>query len=109
MADHPLQNRDLPDMTELNGLRDAFRQKVAALPSHPRFQSRIGVVLSGGGARGAYEAGVLMAFQDAEVPTHIVAATSIGSINAAGFAAHAVRLSPGRPSGPSPACTPGFQ
>ena len=30
----------------------------------------------------------LMAFQDAEVPTHILTATSIGSINAASYAAH---------------------
>jgi predicted acylesterase/phospholipase RssA len=45
-------------------------------------------VLSGGGARGAYEAGVLMAFQDARVPTHVIAATSVGSINAASYAAH---------------------
>lgn len=49
---------------------------------------RIGVVLSGGGARGAYEAGVLLAFQDAQMPTHILAATSVGSINAASYAAH---------------------
>ena len=49
---------------------------------------RIAVVLSGGGARGAYEAGVLLAFQDARLPTHILAATSIGSINAASYASH---------------------
>ncbi len=56
------------------------------------FSSRVGVVLSGGGARGAYEAGVLMAFQDAQVPTHIITATSVGSINAASYAAHAEGL-----------------
>ncbi len=49
---------------------------------------RIAVVLSGGGARGAYEAGVLLAFQDAGLPTHILAAVSIGSINAASYASH---------------------
>ena len=49
---------------------------------------RVAVVLSGGGARGAYEAGVLLAFQDASLPTHILAATSIGSINAASYASH---------------------
>ncbi len=52
----------------------------------------MGVVLSGGGARGSYEAGVLMAFQDAQVPTHIIAATSVGSINAASYAAQAEGL-----------------
>ena len=49
---------------------------------------RVAVVLSGGGARGSYEAGVLLAFQDAQLPTHILAATSIGSINAGSYAAH---------------------
>jgi predicted acylesterase/phospholipase RssA len=60
-------------------------------PAHG-FHGRIGVVLSGGGARGSYEAGVLLAFQDARLPTHIVAATSIGSINAASFAGHSETL-----------------
>ena len=54
--------------------------------------SRIAVVLSGGGARGAYEAGALLAFQDAQVPTHILAATSVGSINAADYAARSQTL-----------------
>lgn len=62
-------------------------------PSPARgYNGRIAVVLSGGGARGAYEAGVLLAFQDARLPTHIVAATSIGSINAASFAGHSQTL-----------------
>lgn len=52
------------------------------------FSGRIAAVLSGGGARGAYEAGVLLAFQDARLPTHIITATSIGSVNAASYAAH---------------------
>ena len=45
-------------------------------------------MLSGGGARGAYEAGVLLAFQDASLPTHILTSTSIGAINAASYAGH---------------------
>ncbi|MBV9072592.1 MAG: patatin-like phospholipase family protein [Acidobacteria bacterium] len=53
-----------------------------------RFPGRIAVVLSGGGARGAYEAGVLLAFQDAHLPSHILTSTSIGAINAASYAAH---------------------
>lgn len=56
------------------------------------YGGRIGVVLSGGGARGAFEAGVLLAFQDARLPTHILAATSIGSINAASYAGHSKTL-----------------
>ena len=76
---------------ELNTLREQFRKEIAA-EKKPVFTSRIGVVLSGGGARGSYEAGVLMAFHDAQVPTHIVAATSVGSINAASYAAHSQGL-----------------
>src|SRR5262245_51430862 len=57
-----------------------------------KYPGQIGVVLSGGGARGAYEAGVLLAIQDAKLPTHIIAATSVGSINAASYAAHSETL-----------------
>jgi predicted acylesterase/phospholipase RssA len=53
---------------------------------------RIGVVLSGGGARGAYEAGVLLAFGHAQLPTQIVSAASIGSINAASYVANSEGL-----------------
>src|SRR5207302_4038362 len=78
-------------LRELAQARTAFKKEVAAKPC-PKVVSRIAVVLSGGGARGAYEAGALLAFQDAEVPTHILAATSVGSINAADYAAHSTTL-----------------
>ncbi|HWC20586.1 MAG TPA: patatin-like phospholipase family protein [Terriglobales bacterium] len=70
--------------------RQQFR---ATLPENSaslwkNFTGRIAVVLSGGGARGAYEAGVLLAFQDAHMPTHILTSTSIGAINAASYAGH---------------------
>ncbi len=76
-------------LTELDQLRQEFKARIAASGMRMDFSSRIGVVLSGGGARGAYEAGVLMAFQDAQVPTHILTATSVGSINASSYAAEA--------------------
>src|SRR6476660_2369395 len=79
-------------MAELDELRQEFRATIATTRRPAVFSSRVGVVLSGGGARGAYEAGVLMAFQDAEVPTHVIAATSVGSINAASYAAHSEGL-----------------
>ncbi|MCU1255483.1 MAG: hypothetical protein JWM83_1782 [Candidatus Angelobacter sp.] len=79
-------------LAELDVLREEFRARISTARRPAAFSSRVGVVLSGGGARGAYEAGVLMAFQDAQVPTHIIAATSVGSINAASFAAHAEGL-----------------
>src|SRR3990170_4072729 len=77
-------------LAPLEEARRAFRADLAerqAAPVIGGFTGRIGVVLSGGGARGAYEAGALLAFQDAAVPTHIITATSVGSINAASFAA----------------------
>src|SRR5215469_13101720 len=83
------KGRSAAAITELEGLRQTFRDTLAAETRPVKFASRVGVVLSGGGARGAYEAGVLMAFQDAQVPTHIITASSIGSINAASYAAYA--------------------
>ncbi len=76
---------------ELDAARAAFRAEMTAAGAAAvweRFAGRVGLVLSGGGARGAYEAGALLAFQDAALPTHIVAATSVGSINGATFAAN---------------------
>jgi predicted acylesterase/phospholipase RssA len=88
------QTRANPDLKaerrKLEEERHKFRSSLSAemVREWTRHDQRIGVVLSGGGARGAYEAGVLLAFQDAQLPTHIIAATSIGSINAAFYAAH---------------------
>src|SRR5882757_1968218 len=84
--------RSVAALAELAPLRDEFRARIAMSRRPAAFSSRVGVVLSGGGARGAYEAGVLMAFQDAQVPTHVIAATSVGSINAASYAAHSEGL-----------------
>lgn len=81
--------------TALAEARAAFRGRMEHAASERVWQSfhgRIAVVLAGGGARGAYEAGVLLAFQDARMPTHIVAGASVGSINAASYAAHSDTL-----------------
>jgi predicted acylesterase/phospholipase RssA len=79
-------------LVELESLRGEFRKAIVASKTPAVFTSRIGVVLSGGGARGAYEAGVLMAIQDADIPTHIITASSVGSINASSYAAQAEGL-----------------
>ena len=81
----------------LNQEREKFHGQLATHMADPSklfsgFTGRIGVVLSGGGARGAFEAGALLAFQDAAMPTHILAATSVGSINAASYASHSSSL-----------------
>lgn len=81
-------------LRELAAERRRFRESLGPQPEQKwaRSSRQIGVVLSGGGARGAYEAGVLLALQDARLPTHILAATSVGSINAASYAGHSSSL-----------------
>jgi predicted acylesterase/phospholipase RssA len=81
-------------LAELEKERSKFRSQASSANSDAlcRFDGRVAVVLSGGGARGAYEAGALLAFQDAGLPTHILSATSVGSINAASYAAHSTTL-----------------
>jgi predicted acylesterase/phospholipase RssA len=92
MTSSPPKARSTAALAELASLRQEFKSDLAAGKRPAAFASRIGVVLSGGGARGAYEAGALMAFQDAQVPTHIITASSVGSINAASFASHSEGL-----------------
>lgn len=75
--------------------REKFRAQIADQKTSELgipMGKRVAVVLSGGGARGAYEAGVLLAIQDGGIPTHILTATSIGSINAAFYAASSTTL-----------------
>jgi NTE family protein len=52
-----------------------------------------GIVLSGGGARGAYEAGVVLGIMDVLKPSappfQVLCGTSVGALNAAYLAAHA--------------------
>ncbi len=80
---------------ELQRDRVEFRDRMAragASQVWKNFAGRIGVVLPGGGGRGSYEAGALLAFQDAAVPTHLLTGTSIGAINAASYAAQSKTL-----------------
>lgn len=58
----------------------------------PRFAfRRLAVVLAGGGALGAYEAGVLRVLERAGLRPAVLAGTSIGAINAVGWLAHGGR------------------
>jgi predicted acylesterase/phospholipase RssA len=84
--------RSTAALAELATARQEFKKELEKEARPATFASRVGVVLSGGGARGAYEAGALMAFQDARVPTHIITASSVGSINAASYASHSEGL-----------------
>ena len=53
----------------------------------PAAAQRVGVVMSGGGAKGLYHIGVLEALEECGVPIDYVAGTSMGSIIAAMYAA----------------------
>lgn len=55
----------------------------AETPKRPR----IGLALSGGGARGAAHIGVLKVLDELRVPVHCVAGTSMGSVVGGDFAA----------------------
>ncbi|MEW6094918.1 MAG: patatin-like phospholipase family protein [bacterium] len=51
---------------------------------------KIGLVLSGGGAKGAYEAGVVKALIDARIKFDVIAGTSVGGLNAALIASNQI-------------------
>jgi len=57
---------------------DAFAQPAPAATPQPR--PRLGLVLSGGGARGAAHVGVLKVLEEIHVPVDLIAGTSMGSI-----------------------------
>jgi len=56
------------------------RSKLGSLPQHILKRPKIGLVLTGGGARGAAQIGVLKALERHGVPIDFIAATSMGSI-----------------------------
>lgn len=49
-------------------------------------QSKLGIVLSGGGAKGAYEVGFLKALVELNIQPHAISGTSIGALNGAIYA-----------------------
>lgn len=61
----------------------------AALASTPPERPRIGLVLSGGGARGAAHVGVLRVLEQARIPIDMIVGTSMGAIVGAAYASGA--------------------
>lgn len=60
----------------------------AAAAGHAhRTQPRIGLVLSGGGARGSAHIGVLKVLEELRIPIHVVVGTSMGSLVGGSYAA----------------------
>ncbi len=58
----------------------------APLPALPAPRPRIGLVLSGGGARGAAHIGVLKVLEELRVPVDVITGTSMGSIVGGSYA-----------------------
>jgi NTE family protein len=56
-------------------------------PAHAADPPRIGLVLGGGGARGAAHIGVLEVLERLRVPVHCIAGTSMGALVAGAWAA----------------------
>ncbi len=50
--------------------------------------TKLGIVLSGGGAKGAYEAGFLKALAELNIKPDAIAGTSIGALNGSVYSAH---------------------
>ena len=79
-------------VTGYNRLESAVgKQALSAAPNNPSHLST-GIVLSGGGARGAYEAGVVHGLMEVLRPTappfDVLTGTSVGALNATYLAAH---------------------
>lgn len=79
-------NRQLSELkkkqTELENLKAKFMKESVDLtkPLPKRKRPKIGLVLSGGGAKGAAEIGVLKVIEELKIPIDFVVGTSIGSI-----------------------------
>lgn len=56
--------------------------------SHKDSEHKIGLVLAGGGAKGAYEAGALRYLAEINFAPHMIAGTSIGALNGAVIASY---------------------
>ena len=72
------------------GMPSLAQQPVAAAPdAQPGAQNRprIGLVLSGGGARGAAHIGVLKALEQLHIPIDAIAGTSMGAVVGGAYAA----------------------
>ena len=54
--------------------------QAAAIPLHQEKRKKVGVVLSGGGAKGMAHIGALKVIEDAGIPIDYIVGTSIGAI-----------------------------
>ena len=94
------QARDSLAISQLttNGLRQQQSNDMRILKEEQKL--RTGLILSGGGARAAYQIGVLRAIatilpKHAPNPFNVISGTSAGALNAVSLATHAQRLRTG--------------
>ncbi len=83
-------HRMLPTAIVIAGLaapRPGLAADTAATTATPAGSPRIGLALSGGGARGIAHIGVLKVLEELRIPIHCVTGTSMGSIVGGTFAA----------------------
>ena len=67
-------------------LHAATAAEAPAIPREPGVRPRIGLVLGGGGAKGAAHIGVLKVLEELRIPIDCIAGTSMGSIVGAAYA-----------------------
>jgi NTE family protein len=72
----------MPDADDRRDLAQTARRKTHRAQQRPAFEC-IALLLQGGGALGAYQAGVYQALSEAHLPLNWIAGISIGAINAA--------------------------
>ena len=65
----------------------SWRSQSIQSKAQPDVRPRLGLVLSGGGARGFAHIGVLKALEEMRIPFDVIAGTSMGSMVGGGFAA----------------------
>lgn len=91
----PMQHQDRPDAPDRRvkrGAAGAFSGRQRASPQRDGLPGQVVLVLQGGGALGAYHAGVYQALHESGIAPHWVIGTSIGAVNGALIAANRPEL-----------------
>ncbi|HZK10065.1 MAG TPA: patatin-like phospholipase family protein, partial [Clostridia bacterium] len=68
-------------MLRLNGLVNRREGSLLFLSKEVDKVKKIGIVLEGGGVRGAYQAGALKALYENKIKPDVITGTSIGALN----------------------------
>ena len=69
-----------------SGIATANAQSLASAPVNTKSRPKIGLVLSGGGARGAAQVGVIKVLEELRIPIDYIAGSSMGALVGAAYA-----------------------